>query len=85
MSFALGNDRMDAMECLSSAAAAIDQSPLDGQERFRRWFTEVAIPVAWEGREMTPAEREAYRDCDAASIVPESGMPSPDGRQPIGS
>jgi hypothetical protein len=64
------------MECLSSAAAAIDQSPLNAEESFRRWFTEIAIPVAWEGREMTPAEREAYRSYDAAPIVPEGESPS---------
>lgn len=73
--YALHGDPMDAMECLSAAGAAIDQSPLVGSEDFVRWFTEVAIPTAWECRELTFVEREVYRDYDPTSVGPGGDPP----------
>ena len=47
---------------------AFDQSPLVEEDHFREWLLDFAVPVAFEGREMTATEREALREYDATEI-----------------
>src|SRR6185369_808856 len=71
--FSLSGDPLDAMECLSAADGALDQSPLGNKEQFRRWFSSIAIPAAWANRGLSPAEQEAFRSYDPDSLATEGG------------
>jgi hypothetical protein len=55
---------LDAMEALSFADAAIDQSPLGVEDDFRRWLVEVAVPAAFEDRSLTDDEVARFRTYD---------------------
>jgi hypothetical protein len=57
-----------AIYALSDADAAFDQSPLGGMEEFRYWLLKVAVPIAYEAREMTLEEQNLYRDYDPQEI-----------------
>jgi hypothetical protein len=70
--FSLDGDPLDAMECVSAAEGALDQSPLGGQEKFRSWFALVAIPAAWANRALSSDEQEAFRSYDADSLETEA-------------
>jgi hypothetical protein len=48
-----------AVCCISAASCAYDHILLE--DRFREWFLGVALPVAYEKREMTKSEQEALR------------------------
>lgn len=52
-------DPIDSVCCVSSADVAYAHVLTD--HRFREWLVEVALPIAWEKREMIVAEREALR------------------------
>ena len=71
--FSLSGDPLDAMECLSAADGALDQSPLGNQEQFRRWFSSIAIPAAWANRGLSPTEQESFRSYDPDSLATEGG------------
>jgi hypothetical protein len=66
--YAAGGDIDDAYRCAVSADMAFDQSPLGEEDHFREWLLDYAVPIAYEGREMTPEEREALREYDASEI-----------------
>lgn len=52
-------DPMQAIYSISSADLAYDH--IRTQDLFRVWFVQVAVPVAFEKREMTPEEMELLR------------------------
>jgi hypothetical protein len=64
-----GGDTDDAYRCLAYADMAFDQSPLGEGDHFREWLLDVAVPAAFEGREMTASEREALREYDATEVA----------------
>lgn len=62
-----GND-LYAMYAVSGADMAFDQSPLGRFDNFRQWLLKVAVPVAYEAREMTFEEQNLYREFDPKEI-----------------
>jgi hypothetical protein len=58
----------DAYRGVANADLAYDESPLAEVDHFREWLLEFAVPIAYEERDMTPAEREALREYDASEI-----------------
>ena len=66
--FVASAEPLHAVYALSAADVALDQSPLGGREDFRRWLLEMAVPIAYAERDMTPEECNAYRDFDPADI-----------------
>ena len=54
-------DIRDVYDCVGYADMAFDQSPLSEMDHFREWMLQFAVPIAFEGREMTAGEREALR------------------------
>jgi hypothetical protein len=66
--FASTGDVSDVITALIEADDAFDQSPLGAKDEFRRWLVEVAVPAAWESRELLPNEQRAFRDFDENSI-----------------
>lgn len=67
--FVRGGDTDDAYRCCVYADMAFDQSPLGEGDHFREWLLDVAVPAAYEGREMTASEREALREYDATEVA----------------
>ena len=53
---------------MSAATTAFDQSPLGERENFRHWLLEVAVPAAYEDRELTAEEQRAFRSYDEAEL-----------------
>jgi hypothetical protein len=66
--FVRGGDLDDAYQCIGYADMAFDQSPFAETDHFREWLLDYAVPISFEGREMTATEREALRDYDASEI-----------------
>ena len=66
--FLLSGQSIQAAYTVSAADSAFDQSPLGSHDEFRRWFCEVAVPVAYEQREMTRTEQQAFRDFDPDTL-----------------
>jgi hypothetical protein len=66
--FVRGGDIDDAYRCCVYADMAFDQSPFGESDHFREWLLDLAVPAAFEGREMTASEREALREYDASEI-----------------
>jgi hypothetical protein len=69
--FSLTAESIYAVYSISLADAAIDQSPLAREDDFRKWFIEVAIPIAYEQREMTIDEQNIYRTYNVEEISTE--------------
>lgn len=61
-----GRDPRHAIYCISAADTAYDH--VLGEDRFRQWLMDVAIPAALQKREMTPGEEEAMRGRGATSV-----------------
>jgi hypothetical protein len=76
--FIRGGDIDDAYRCCGYADMAFDQSPLCEEDQFREWLLDFAVPVSFEGREMTATEREALREYDASEIPVMRDEPSYD-------
>jgi len=66
--FVSSGDVSHAAGALNCADGAFEHSPLGGREQFRRWLVEVAVPAAWDCRELSPDERKAFRDFDEAHV-----------------
>ena len=66
--FVRGGDIDDAYRCVGYADMAFDQSPLREEDHFREWLLDVAVPAAFEDREMTATEQEALRGYDGSQI-----------------
>jgi len=66
--FASSGDLTYAVGALVQADGAFDESPLGRREQFRRWLVEVAVPAAWDCRELSRDERKAFRDFDEAHV-----------------
>ncbi len=64
--FVPSNDCDDAYRCVMFADMAFDQSPLVEADHFRHWLLDIAVPAAFEMRELNPEEREALREYAAA-------------------
>lgn len=62
--FLVSGQPLQAAYSVSASDSAFDQSPLGSQDDFRKWFCQVAVPVAYEQREMTHEEKQAFRDYD---------------------
>jgi hypothetical protein len=58
----------DAYRCVGNADLAFDESPFAEEDHFREWLLDFAVPITYEGRDMTALEREALREYDAAEI-----------------
>lgn len=50
------------------ADSAFDQSPLIDQDHFREWLLEVAVPAAYDQRELNEVEQAAAVQHDAHEI-----------------
>jgi hypothetical protein len=72
--FSLTAESIYAVYSISLADMAVDQSPLANEDNFRKWFIETAIPIAYEQREMTVEEQNAYRTYNAEEIAEERGI-----------
>jgi hypothetical protein len=66
--FVRGGDINDAYQCVGYADMAFDQSPLCEEDHFREWLLDVAVPAAFEDREMTATEQEALKEYAASQI-----------------
>lgn len=66
--FASSGDVSCAVGALVQADGAFDESPLGRREQFHRWLVEVAVPAAWDCRELSPDERRAFRDFDEEHV-----------------
>jgi hypothetical protein len=66
--FASSGDVTYAVGAVVQADGAFEHSPLGRREQFRRWLVEVAVPAAWDCRELSPDERRAFRDFDEAEV-----------------
>lgn len=60
--FIPSGDINDVYQCVMYADMAFDQSPLGDKDCFRCWLLDIAIPAAFEIRELTLEEREALRE-----------------------
>jgi hypothetical protein len=67
--FALTANTKDWYSALYGFEGAFDESPLNREEEFDRWFFDVAVPAAYEERDLTPEEREAFRSYDVAELA----------------
>lgn len=67
--FFLKNDLFIAVCALSSAYMAFDQSPMGRKEQFKKWVLEVAVPAAWDCRELTLEEQHRFRSYDDDSVA----------------
>jgi hypothetical protein len=63
-----GGTIVDAYRGVGYADMAFDESPLCEEDHFREWLLDFAVPIAYEGREMTAIEREALREYHASEI-----------------
>lgn len=52
-------DPMQALYCISSADVAYDH--VLTEDHYREWLVEIAVPIAFEKREMSPEEMECMR------------------------
>jgi len=66
--YAASADPIKAACALSGADMAFDQSPLGIKEKFRAWLIDFAVPIAYERREMTLGDQNAYRDYDPDNL-----------------
>ena len=57
----------DASLAVHFADGAFDCSPLRG-ENFRKWLLEVAVPAAYDQRELNEHEQQSFRDFPASEI-----------------
>ena len=53
-------DPVDALRSIALADLAFDESP-GKEDAFRAWLCQVAIPAAWDQRDLKDVEREALR------------------------
>jgi hypothetical protein len=66
--YAATGEISEVAAALISAEGAFDQSPLHSKEEFLRWLAEVAVPIAWECRELSPDEQRAFRDFNEEDV-----------------
>jgi hypothetical protein len=66
--FASTGDIEHIVHALIAADGAFDQSPLGGKEDFRRWLVEIAVPAAWDCRELSQSEQRAFREFDEEHV-----------------
>jgi hypothetical protein len=59
--FASTHDSFHAVCGLSAAHMEFDQSPLGSREDFDRWLLDVAVPAAYDCRELSVKEQFAFR------------------------
>lgn len=69
--FAASRDPFNAVCALSDAHTAFDQSLLGRSEEFDRWLLDVAVPAAYDCRELTSEERVAFRWYDDQQVRPQ--------------
>jgi hypothetical protein len=66
--FLISGNTLNAIYCISAADAAFDQSPLGAKDPFREWLLDYAIPLSFNNRDMTEAERDALRRYNTSEI-----------------
>jgi|GEM_PF-1704957 len=60
--FIATQDSLHAVSALSAAYMAFDQSPLGRLEEFDHWLLNIAVPAAYDCRDLTAEEKVAFRN-----------------------
>jgi hypothetical protein len=61
-------DLIHAYRAIAFADMAFDQSPLCGKDHFREWLLDIAVPGAYERKDLTLEECEVLREYSAHDI-----------------
>jgi len=69
--FAKDHVPLNAHRAVACADMAFDQSPLCEKDHFREWLLDIAVPAAYERRDLTPEECEVLREYDDGDIPAE--------------
>ena len=56
------------MCAISCVDGAFDQSALGERDNFRNWFVDIAVPAAYQQRELSIREQNLYRTYNALEI-----------------
>lgn len=66
--FIISSKPLIAMSAISYADGAFDQSPLGSCDNLRNWIVDIAIPAAYQQRELSIKEQNLYRTYNALDI-----------------
>lgn len=66
--FIISKEPLIATSAISYADGAFDRSPLGKGDNFRNWLVDIAVPAAYQQRELSISEQNLYRSYNALEI-----------------